>query len=715
MNDRIPSQSALSLSRSRSLALAASILTIILAACGRRTPVTTASLFEEMVDLGALARFPEPDFRTIQFSSFDRRSRLPGGPDWFANDDGFGGEPIPNFEGVLKTPEGSGPGEYLMADVSGPGAIVRLWTASIAGRVRLYVDDLKHPLYEGEADGFFRRPYDVFPEVEAVDRPRFRTTVYQRDAAYAPIPFAKRLRLVWIGNPEEIHFYHIQVRVYPAGTAVVSFRPSDIVRFKQTIDRVTRMLADPEAGPLPPSSKPAAPFDVVLGPGERREALRLEGPGALRRFRLRLEAERLDAALRQTVLNIVCDDYPRGQVQSPLGDFFGAAPGVNPFQSLPFSVSPDGWMTCRFVMPYQHSLRLVFANLGAQAVRVAGEALPMGFDWDERAMHFRARWRVDHDLVASGEDIQDLTFLLARGRGAYVGTTSLLLNPAAAPTSWGNWWGEGDEKVFVDGDRFPSIFGTGSEDYYNYSWSAPDIFFFPYCGQPRNDGPGNRGFVADFRWHILDRIPFADSIDFRLELNSHERTPGLSYARTAYYYARPGAIDDALDIKPDDVRELRLPVGWQPAARLGAANTVFFQAEDVLGDRTNTSLRNGGLWAGGRILVWTPRRPGERKMFKLPVGSAGKIQVHITAALTPDSGEVSAWLDGRPAAAAEKPLEINLHDPFRTLLRTFSFEPAVLAAGDHALVLEYRGAEASTAHPEIGLDFIWVQKAGEQP
>jgi hypothetical protein len=137
-------------------------------------------------------------------------------------------------------------------------------------------------------------------------------------------------------------------------------------------------------------------------------------------------------------------------------------------------------------------------------------------------MHFRARWRVDHDLIASGKDVQDLPFLLARGRGVYVGTTSILLNPAPVPTPWGGWWGEGDEKVFVDGDTVPSTFGTGSEDYYNYSWSAPDIFFFPYCGQPRNDGPGNRGFVTNFRWHVVDAIPFRDSIGFSMELSSHE-------------------------------------------------------------------------------------------------------------------------------------------------------------------------------------------------
>ena len=704
---------------SRKSGFAALLVGLFLVPCavcsGGRTPVTTASLFEEMIDLGALARYPEPAFRTVQFSSTDRRSRVPGGPDWFANADGFGGEPVPNFEKVLKAPEGTRPGEYLMADVPGPGVVVRLWTASISGRVRFYVDDMERPLYDGEADPFFRRPYDVFPEMRAVDGERFRATVYQRDASYAPIPFAKRLRLVWVGKLDEIHFYHIGVRRYPPGTAVVSFRPDDITRYKETIDRVTLALSDPDARPASPAANPARAFEISLAPGEKREVLKLDGPGALEKFWLRLQADDLDKALRQTVFSVVCDGFPWGQVQSPVGDFFGAAPGVNPYRSLPFSVREDGRMTCRFVMPFEKSLSLVLENRGGQAVRVAGEAVPADFAWDERTMHFRAHWRVDHDLIASPEEVQDLPFLLARGKGVYVGTTSILLNPAPVPTPWGNWWGEGDEKIFVDGDKFPSLFGTGSEDYYNYSWSSPDIFFFPYCGQPRNDGPGNRGFVTNFRWHILDAIPFADSIGFSMELCSHEQTPGMSYARTGYYYARPGTIDDHEAIMPDDLRELRLPDAWQPAARFGARNSVFYAAEEIMSDREHTALRDGRLWAGGRLLVWTPEKPGDRKKLKIRVDSPAKTQVHITAALTPSSGTISAWLDGLPAGGPGKPETIDLYDPFRTLLRTFSLEPADLAPGDHTLVIEYKGARPGVSRPEIGLDFVWVQKLGGRP
>ena len=695
-------------------ALFAGLLVAACAACSGGRPqvsqVTIGTLFEQMIDLDGLARFPDPAYRSVQFSSFDRRSRVPGGPDWFANADGFGGEPVPNFEAVLRSPDGDGPGEYLMADVPGPGAVVRLWTAAIAGRLRVFVDDMDRPLYDGEAEPFFRRPYDAFPEMRAVDAERFRITVYERDASYAPIPFAKRLRVVWIGKLDEIHFYHIGIRRYPRGTVVSSFRPDDITRFKDTIDRVTSVLADPASRPASPAAKPPRAFEVELLPGEKRNVLTLEGPGAMESFRLRLQAGDLDAGLRQTVLHIVCDGFPRGQVLSPVGDFFGAAPGVNPYRSLPFSVEEDGSMTCRFVMPFEKSLALMLENRGEQTVRAAGEAVPKDFAWNEGTLHFRARWRVDHDLIASGDDVQDLPFLLARGRGVYVGTTSILLNPATVPTSWGNWWGEGDEKVFVDDDAVPSIFGTGSEDYYNYSWSAPDIFFFPYCGQPRNDGPGNRGFVANYRWHVLDAIPFTSSIGFSMELSSHERTPGLSYARTGYYYARPGTIDDVEALQPSDLRRLQLPDGWEPAARFGAANSVFYPAEDILSGREDTLLRPGRLWAGGRLLVWTPEKPGDRKKLRIRVDAAGRTQIHITAALTPGSGRFAAWLDGVPAGGTAKPETIDLHDPFRTLLRTFSLEPVDLAAGDHTLILEYRGSDAGVTRPEIGLDFVWVQK-----
>ena len=144
--------------------------------------ITTGSLFEEMVDMTTLATFPDPAYRMVQFSSYDHRSQLPGGPDWFANSDGFGGEPIPNFEKVLRQPNADGVGEYLVADVEGPGAVVRLWTAAIAGEIRMYIDGADKPVFKGSANDFFHRQYDHFAQMKEIDADRFRQTVYQRDA-----------------------------------------------------------------------------------------------------------------------------------------------------------------------------------------------------------------------------------------------------------------------------------------------------------------------------------------------------------------------------------------------------------------------------------------------------------------------------------------------------------------------------------------------------
>jgi hypothetical protein len=671
--------------------------------------ITTGSLFEEMADMTGLARFPSPAFRTVQFSSYDRRSRLPGGPDWFANSDGFGGEPIPNFEQILRAPDANGVGEYLIADIEGPGAVVRLWTAAISGTVRVYLDDAESPLFEGSADEFFHRPYERFSQMKDVDADRFRRTIYQRDASYAPIPFAKRLRAVWTGNIKEIHFYELQVRLYDPQASVASFRPEDIQRYRETIDKVTTVLSDPDKS-LSSGSQPPSLFDVNLKPGEKGTLVRLEGPAAVGQLSLQLAAADLDKALRQTLLTITFDEYPWGQVQSPVGDFFGAAPGVNPYQSLPFTVRPDGAMVCRYAMPFERSCRVELQNFSDQPVAAKGEVQTMPFAWDERAMHFRARWRADHDIVGSNREVQDLPFLLAQGKGVYVGTSVYLMNPSPVPTPYGNWWGEGDEKIFVDGEATPSTFGTGSEDYFNYSWSSPDIFTHPYCGQPRNDGPGNRGYVTNYRWHVLDAIPFQDSIRFYMELYSHERTPGMSYARIGYHYARPGVTDDHQALMPNDLRLVPLPENWQPAARMGAAKSVFFQAEDIATDAGDAKLQETRLWAGGKLLVWTPQKKGERRSFKIPIAASGKKQIHVALGMTSLSGRVGFYLDDQPVQLGNEAASIDLRSPDRTLLRSIDLRPVDLRSGDHVLTIESLDEPDSAGKPQIGIDFIWVQE-----
>lgn len=673
--------------------------------------IDTGTLLTEMSDLHRLADFPEMPYKTVQFSSFDRRSNEPGGPDWFGNADGFGNEPIPGFEAVIREPDAEGVGEYLICDVAGAGAIVRTWTAWIHGTIRLYLDGADEPVYDGPADTFLRCPYRAWVVACGLDEADLAGTFAQRDAGYCPIPFAKRCRMTWVGRIKRTHFYHVQVRLYESAVDVTTFQPDDLKTHAEAFRKTARVLAHPDQEYAHQSSEEATPISATIESGQKQEVLKLEGPKAIERLTLKVTADDLNRALRQTVLHIICDDYPWGQVQAPVGDFFGSAPGVNPYDTLPFTVAPDGTMTCRYVMPFKKSLRILLENRGKQSIEATGSALPVPYEWnDERSMHFRARWRVDHNLTASHEPGVDMPFLIANGSGVYVGTTLLLLNPCRPPTTYGGWWGEGDEKVFVDDDAVPSTFGTGSEDYFNYSYSVPDIFAHPYCGQPRNDGPGNRGFVTNFRWHILDALPFHTRMAFYLELISHDTTPGMSYARIAYHYGRPGLMDDHAPITDEDLRHLELRANYMPAPTFGARNARFHQAEDLVKGKPTLSFKTDNLWSGGRLMLWHPTSAGDEIEFRIPVKQDAPHAILIGWALTPQSGRVSVKLDGEPCRFRGGSDTRDLHVPYRQLLRQYEpHEDVALMAGDHVLTIRFEGSSGTTSDPVVGIDYIGVQ------
>jgi len=680
-------------------------LALVGARCAAQATVTTESLLREMIDLRALAEFPEPAFKTVQFSSYDRRSGVPGGPGWFSNADGFGNEPLPAFEAVVREPGEDGIGEYLVCDIEGPGAVVRCWTAAINGRIRMELDGAA--VFEGTADDFLRRPFDVLGAEAGLDPAVFEGTLNQQNAAYCPMPFAERCRIVWTGTLAEVHFYEVQVRLYEAGTAVETFSAEALAGAAEAVREVGGVLGAPgEHLLLAASGLRESAIGATLGPGEAKDLLVSEdGPSAVVQMTLRAEAEDLERALRQTVLHVHFDGAPHGQVESPLGDFFGAAPGVNPFDSVPFTVEADGTMTCRFVMPFARSARVRAVNMGEQAVSVAGSVTLAPYDWnDETSMHFRARWRVDHGLIGDPAAPQDIPFLVAQGAGRYVGTASIMLNPTDVPTPGGGWWGEGDEKIFVDGDVAPSTYGTGSEDYYNYAWSIPDIFGFAYCGQPRNDGPGNRGFVTNHRWHIVDSLPFRERLAFYMELWPHRRVPGYSYARLGYHYARPGAIDDHLPITPEDVRPLELPA-WTARAEGGARGSIFVEAEGALEPPpSGVSIREGALYSGGALALWSPAGPDDVLSLRFSVPESGDYAVGFCALQSNDSGPVRFWVDDR--AAEDGVTSVDLRQPSRLVLRQIHSEPLALAPGEHTLHVSATGESGRI----VGIDFLWIQR-----
>jgi hypothetical protein len=123
-------------------------------------------------------------------------------------------------------------------------------------------------------------------------------------------------------------------------------------------------------------------------------------------------------------------------------------------------------------------------------------------------------------------EVYEWNFATIRGRGVYVGDVLAANNRLRARTDdtddnyWKEWYGEGDEKIWIDDDRFPSYHGTGTEDYYNCSWSPPvPTMLTPYGGVPRvDDVKGNRGWMTWQRVRLLDTMTFRKGMKFNFEI-----------------------------------------------------------------------------------------------------------------------------------------------------------------------------------------------------
>jgi hypothetical protein len=115
------------------------------------------------------------------------------------------------------------------------------------------------------------------------------------------------------------------------------------------------------------------------------------------------------------------------------------------------------------------------------------------------------------------------------------------------------WRGEGDERVWVDGGPFPSVYGTGTEGYFGFAWCSPEAFEHPYRAQPRCDGPLDLGHTRCLRWQVPDTIPFQRRLRFDLE-PLHWGDARLDLATTAWWY---GPAREAAPVLPPVERRLR--------------------------------------------------------------------------------------------------------------------------------------------------------------
>jgi hypothetical protein len=309
---------------------------------------------------------------------------------------------------------------------------------------------------------------------------------------------------------------------------------------------------------------------VHIAPGESRVIAEIPGPGAITHIWMTLESTEKHY-LRKVILRMFWDDEQYPSVECPIGDFFGAghAKTAN-FVSLPLQMSPENGrgFNCWFPMPFAHSARVVIENQN----QVSEIRLYYYIDYEQwpsfpsNIAYFHAQWRrtmckgkseeqVARELLGeaasqhlSPEELNRLflfegknttgaenyVILDAKGRGHFVGTILYIHN--LRETNLWNWYGEGDDMIFVDGEQWPPrLHGTGTEDYFNMAWCPTQPYSAPYHGLILVGGPNWSGKVTLYRFHIEDPIYFRRSIKVTIE-HGHDNHRWDDMASVAFWY-----------------------------------------------------------------------------------------------------------------------------------------------------------------------------------
>ncbi len=528
--------------------------------------VTFASLLREMTDLDRLSRLPEPSYSCLQASSYNRESVERGRPGWFADSDGTG---------FIRTETRGSKTEWVVMEHTGPGCITKLWTPFFyydfndrrGPNIRVYLDGSETPVID--------EPFiDLVQGRGSIPPPLAFHTARAGDS-YLPIPFAKSAKVTMTGKP----FYHlIQYRAYQQGTRVETFRPEMLAKTQASLPVAAATL---ESSPVP---SPAFPSHSAFLKPRCAVTIQLpKGPGQI--VQLCLKVPSLPATpelLRQIVLKCRFDGVET--IWCPIGDFFCSADSLHPFRTLARSVNGDGTLVCRWRMPYRTSGSVTLENTGPMRPTVYWEVQTEPRAWDTRSMHFYSRWRPDD--VVPGTPFQDWNFVDIQGWGVYVGDAWTVLNPRKD-----SWWGEGDEKVYVDGAwgaGFPTHFGTGTEDYYGWAGGVlptrEDEFSSPFLANVRVGGLDGytRGFNICTRERGLDAIPFARGLRFDMEASfgTDMREPWdlLGYSAVTFWYARPGAVHNRTPVPAAGMKLTTLTELERRAAQIRKEHGVSFDS-----------------------------------------------------------------------------------------------------------------------------------------
>lgn len=269
-----------------------------------------------------------------------------------------------------------------------------------------------------------------------------------------------------------------------------------------------------------------------LAPGQRFTAAELEGPGEIQHiwFTVAGADRRWPRAL---VLRIFWDGSDVPSVETPIGDFFAAGHGMRAnVTSTPIEVTSYGRaLNSYWKMPFRSNARIELWNQSASRMTVYCQV-----DWLQRpalppdTLYFHARYRQEFPV----KPFSPYTVFEGTGEGQYVGTV------LSSQNSFGVWFGESDDRFYIDGEAVPSLVGTGTEDYFTDAWNLR-LFTNPNAGVTICEPQSVDCRITAYRWHLRPPVLFRKSLKVEIERRSFidDRDPQTGARRLHDFKHRP--------------------------------------------------------------------------------------------------------------------------------------------------------------------------------
>jgi len=669
----------------KSSSLFVSVLTLSIIFCNfccAGDEYSYVDLVNMLVDMQRIATLPTSGEECKQWSSYDRKSKYDESTgkyiDWEANGDGYGAVNWIRKEN----------GKLVLAEMTGPGCIWRMWTATAnKGHIRIYLDGQEKPAVDLPCEDYFNCTQEPF------NRPQLVHIVANGKNSYIPIPFQKSCKIV--ADKDYGQYYQFTYTLFGKDTKIPTFKRQLSKEESDALDSVDKKLADcgPDFNATLKQQSTTDKINITLGPGQKKTFVKILGPRAITSIIIKnvfpKDTEQQRQILRELVLQIKWDGQEKPSVWCPLGDFFGTAPGLNKHNSITTGVTDD-CLYSNWFMPFSSEAKLELINEGKTEIKIPIEIKHIALDKPANQYgRFHAKWHRDIFLPTEQERKIDWTILKTQGAGRFCGVELEIWNPR------GGWWGEGDEKFFIDGEKFPSTFGTGSEDYFGYAWSSDQLFNHPFHNQTITQG--NKGHISDNRWQIADNIPFQKSFEGYIEKYFPNDKPTL-YSCVAYWYLSANGQDPYEPVSIED------RLDWYTGLNFPLDIAGITVLEEPIGSIESQWMNSfkADKWKDNDQLWWIGQ-PGGKLRIGIDIKTDGNYEILTRLTKAADYGIIQWHLDGKKIS---EPMDMYYADGV-IATKEITLGKYQLDAGWHELDVEIVGANpAAIKRYMVGIDYI---------